>query len=179
MWSGALRKLKVIEQQQMERERLVNNVNEAVASAGSSLVHTSRGVELIMFKSREIEKFNKILADAPDDATGVDTVCGSGLLEYKPESGIAYMKGDDEVWKPDEYGEIGWESKEIECPDFYPEYELSHLQSVVDLYERNQLLQAGLNQAIELLVTALQEPGQITDEEIAELRGIEKRITRM
>lgn len=127
-----------------------------------------------MFKKRDIEKFRKILADAPDGATGVDTVCSAGLGDYMPESGVAYMLDEDTVWKPDEEGDMHWEGKSDTCPDFYPEYDLSHLQSVVELYDRGKSLQGALNQAIELLVTALNEPAQITEQEIAELRSIEQ-----
>lgn len=43
-----------------------------------------------------------------------------------------------------------------------------------ELKAQVEQLRGGLNQAIELLVTALIEPQQITDKEISELRGIEQ-----
>jgi len=48
--------------------------------------------------------------------------------------------------------------------------------SYAELAAQVEVLRSGLNQAIELLVTALVEPQQITDAEIFDLRQIEQKI---
>lgn len=47
-------------------------------------------------------------------------------------------------------------------------------QRIAELEAQSERLRGGLNQAIELLVTALNEPQQITESEIHDLRTLEK-----
>lgn len=109
--------------------------------------------------TEEIAEIQRIVEGAPDDS-----------WSYYSEP--SYLRETESSW---DYccPEYGW-MEETELHDFDNLRSRKDIETIIAQHEEIERLRGGLNQAIELLVTALAEPEQITDSEIVQLRKIEK-----